>query len=83
MPLEQRREPRHAFARAAQGIDIDLEADARPIKHRVDNRAERQGRRGRRNRRSPSARRACRSWASSPSSAVVFLIEGRRAGMSA
>ena len=40
--LEQRREPRHALARAAQRIDIDLEADVRVSKHRA-----RQQRRGR------------------------------------
>ena len=33
MFLNKRREPWHALARTAQGVDIDLEADARALKH--------------------------------------------------
>ena len=41
--LQQRREPRHALARAAQGIDIDLQADVRAVQASLDNSAEADG----------------------------------------
>jgi hypothetical protein len=42
--LQQGREPRHAFARAAQRVDIDLEADARAIQASLDSNADADGR---------------------------------------
>ena len=51
--FEQRREPRHAFAGAPQGIHIDLQADVRALKHRATTVPRRKARRERRNRRWP------------------------------
>jgi len=81
--FEQRGETRYAFAGSTQGIHIDLEADVRVFKHRATTRRRPRARRGRRE--SNIAFNAVRMsvFGVQPSSAVVFLIEGRRAGMSA
>src|SRR5277367_5781282 len=59
--LEQRHEARHAFARAAQGVHIDLQADARAFKHRATAAPTPTAGCGRRNRKWRSRRSACRS----------------------
>src|SRR5258707_5737925 len=62
---KQRHEARHAFARASQGVHIDLQADARALKHRATTAPTPTAGYGRRSRRWRSMRRACRSWGSS------------------
>src|ERR1700722_24460 len=62
--LEQRSEARHALPRAAQGVHIDLQADAGALKHRATRAPTPTADCVRRNRKSRSMPRACRSWAS-------------------